>query len=275
MANLVSVSSAPIAKLGGSRYYDLVGTIAVMKRVWKESVVDGFELQVEPEWDSENPPLSDGQFADWTETPKYSTTEVMEIVEREKLPILSVHANRDIGGYLCSDRSQDREKGKRLISDSLSLAQNLASKVCVFHLWDSWKPEFDVQGLRTAISSAASRFPEVKASVENIPTHLNGYSPFRLCELFDLVTLDLRWASTYNELDAFESIIDKVVNVHMRGRLEGNRWLMEKSDFGFYEALDKIRNDWGYSGLLTLEPEVPMDQSNMDGFLEAMRSLKA
>jgi len=275
MANLVSVSSAPIAKLGGSRYYDLVGTIAVMKRVWKESVVDGFELQVEPEWDRENPPLSDGQFADWRETPKYSATEVLEIVKRERLPILSVHANRDIGWYLCSDRRQDREKGKRLIADSLSLAQNLASKVCVFHLWDTWKPEFDLQGLKEALFSLAAGFPEVKASVENIPTHLDEYSPLRLCSLFDSVTLDLRWASMYKELNEFQSIIDKVTNVHLRGRLDGNRWFMEKSDFGFYEALDKIRNDWGYSGLLTLEPEGPMDQSNMDGFLEAMRSLRA
>jgi hypothetical protein len=274
MGNLVSVSSAPIAKLGGSRYYDLAGTIAVMKRVWKESVVDGCELQVEPEWDSENPPLSDGQFADWTQIPKYTMREVMEIVKREKIPILSVHANRDIGGYLCSNMRKYREKGKRLVVDSLSLARNLASKVCTFHLWDTWKQEFDVQGLRRVLSSVASSFPEVKATVENIPTHLKGYSPCRLCSLFDSVTLDLRWASMYNELDAFESIINKVANVHLRGRLEGNRWLMEKSGFGFYEALDKIRDDWGYSGLLTLEPEGPLDRSNMDSFLEAMRSLR-
>ena len=159
MANLVSVSSAPIAKLGGSRYYDLVGTITVMKRVWKESVVDGFELQVEPEWDGENPPLSDGQFADWTKTPKFSMTEVLEIVRRERLPILSVHANRDIGGYLCSGRTRDIEKGKSLIFDSLSLAQNLASKVCVFHLWDTRKPGFNVRSLRKALLLLAAGFP--------------------------------------------------------------------------------------------------------------------
>jgi sugar phosphate isomerase/epimerase len=274
MGNLVSVSSAPIAKLGGSRYYDLVGTLAVMKHVWRESVVDGFEMQVEPEWDGENPPLSDGQFSDWESVPKYSTTEVLEMVKRERLPILSVHANRDIGGYLCSDKSKDREKGKRLIADSLSLVQNLDSKVCTFHLWGTWKTDFDVQSLREALFSVATDYPEVKASVENIPTHLEGYSPFRLCSLFDTVTLDLRWASMYNELDAFKSIIEKVVNVHLRGRLEGKRWFMEKSDFDFYEALVKIRDGWGYSGLLTLEPEGPMDQSNMGGFLEAMRSLR-
>lgn len=70
MENLISVSSAPIAKLGGKRYYDLDGTLKVMKKVFRESVVDGFELQLQPEWDSENPPLTDTQFADWTKTPK-------------------------------------------------------------------------------------------------------------------------------------------------------------------------------------------------------------
>jgi len=65
MSNLISVSSAPIAKLRGRRYYDLPGTLEVMNRIYKESVVDGFELQLEPEWDTENPPLTDAQHADW------------------------------------------------------------------------------------------------------------------------------------------------------------------------------------------------------------------
>lgn len=58
MENRISVSSAPIAKLGGKRYYDLDGTLKVMKKIFRESVVDGFELQLQPEWDSENPPLT-------------------------------------------------------------------------------------------------------------------------------------------------------------------------------------------------------------------------
>ena len=52
----ISVSSAPIAKLGNKRYYDLLGTLEVMKKIYRESIVDGFELQLQPEWDSENPP---------------------------------------------------------------------------------------------------------------------------------------------------------------------------------------------------------------------------
>ena len=80
MTNLISVSSAPIAGFGNKKYYDLIGTIDVMKKVFKESVVDGFELQLESEWDNQNPPLSDTDWADWTKTPKYSAEEIVKAV---------------------------------------------------------------------------------------------------------------------------------------------------------------------------------------------------
>jgi len=47
MTNLISVSSAPIAGFGNKEYYDLIGTIDVMKKVFRESAVDGFELQLD------------------------------------------------------------------------------------------------------------------------------------------------------------------------------------------------------------------------------------
>jgi hypothetical protein len=93
----ISVSSAPIAKLGNKRYYDLLGTLEVMKKVYRESIVDGFELQLQPEWDSENPPLTDTQFADWTKTRKFNIAEILTVLEKQELPILSVHTSRDIG----------------------------------------------------------------------------------------------------------------------------------------------------------------------------------
>lgn len=272
--NLVSVSSAPAARFGDKKYYDLVGTVEVLKRILQESVIDGFELQLLPEWDNENPPLTDGQFADWTEVPKYKTVEILDLMRKENLPILSVHASRDIGNYLCSAREEDLSKASRLIFDSLSIGQNLGSKICVFHLWDTWKTKFDFARLKEVFSTAAAQFPGVKASVENIPTHLAGHTPFTLVETFDYVTLDLRWAAMHNELDRFKSILDKIVNVHLRGRLEGSRWFLDQSSFGFYEALDKIKNQWRYSGLLTVEPEGPRDSSLFRGFLEAMHSLR-
>ena len=274
MENLISVSSAPIAKLGGKRYYDLLGTLEVMKKVYQESIVDGFELQVQPEWDSENPPLTDTQFADWTKTPKYTVSEILALLEKQKLPILSVHASRDVGSYLCSNRKRQYEKGKRLTYDTLFLADNLGVKICVFHLWDTWKTKFDVHRLKKDFLKITSQFAQIKASVENIPTHLKKHTPSSLVKLFDCVTLDTKWASLYNELSLFKPMISKVVNVHLRGTLREDRWFLNSPNFGFYEALDLIRDRWKYSGLLTVEPEGKRDMSLFSSFVKAMKSLR-
>ena len=274
MKNLISVSSAPISGLGDKEYYDLFGTIAVMKKVAEEAVVDGFELQLEPEWDAENAPLTDTDWADWTKTPKFNAEEIAELVKSEGLPILSVHASRDIGSYLCSDKERDWEKGKRVILDALSVAELSGVEVCVFHLWDTWKRSFDMNRVDRIFRNAVEQFPKTKASVENIPTHLDGHSPFTLARSFDHVTLDLRWASMYKELEAFKSIVAKIANIHLRGSLKKNRWVMERSDLSFYESLDKIRNDWKYPRLLTVEPEGRIDESLFKSFLQAMHSLK-
>jgi len=274
MKNLISVSSAPIAGFGNKEYYDLLGTIDVMKKVFREQVVDGFELQLEPEWDCEIAPLTDVDWADWTKTPKFGAKEIVELVKKEGLPILSVHASRDVGSYLCSEKERDWEKGKRAICDSLSVAESLAAEVCVFHLWDTWKSSFNLHNVESIFSEATEGFPKVKASVENVPTHLKGYSPFMLVKSFQYVTLDVRWASMYEELDAFESIIGSVVNVHLRGSLKKSKWVLERSDLDFYEALNRIRRNWKYSKLLTMEPEGKIDASLFRSFLQAMRSLK-
>ena len=274
MRNLISASTAPIAGFGDKAYYDLLGTIGLMKKVFAESVVDGFELQLEPEWDRENAPLTDADWADWTETPKFTVEEIVKLVKSEGLSILSVHASRDVGSYLCSQKERDWEKGKRVVYDSLSVAESLRAEVCVFHLWDTWKSIFDLKNVEGMFQSMARQFPKVKASVENIPTHLEDHSPFLLVKSLEHVTLDLRWASMYRELDTFESIIDRIVNVHLRGSLKKSKWVLERSNFDFYEALEKIRKTWGYSGLLTVEPEGRIDGSLFRSFLQAMRSLK-
>jgi sugar phosphate isomerase/epimerase len=231
-------------------------------------------LQLEPEWDSENVPLTDTDWADWTKTPKFTAEEVVELIKNEGLPILSVHASRDVGSYLCSEKKRDWEKGKRVIFDALSVAEMLRAEVCVFHVWDTLKSSFDLHKVETIFLKTVEQFPKIKASVENIPTHLEGYSPFTLVRSLKHVTLDLRWASMYNELDAFESIVGNIANVHLRGSLKRNRWSLKRSTLDFYESLNRIRNDWKYSGLLTVEPEGRIDESLFRSFLQAMRSLK-
>jgi sugar phosphate isomerase/epimerase len=158
--------------------------------------------------------------------------------------------------------------------DSLSLAEDLRAKVCVFHLWNTREPEFDVNRLQTTFSDVAASFSEVKASVENIPTHLKDQTPFSLVSLFRYVTLDLRWAAFYDELNRFEILGDRIVNVHLRGSLRGNRWVLTRSPFSFDEALDTIKNRWKYPGLLTVEPEGSIDSPRFNTFIEAMRFLK-
>jgi len=274
MRNLISASTAPIAGFGDKEYYDLLGTIDLMKIVFAESVVDGFELQLEPEWDQENAPLADADWADWKKTPKFTAAEVVELVRSAGLPILSVHASRDVGSYLCSGNMRDWEKGKRVIYDALLIAEGLGAEVCVFHLWDTWKRSFDLRHVESLFLSVASQFPKVKASVENIPTHLEHCTPFTLVKSFEYVTMDLRWASMYEELDAFESVMKSVVNVHLRGTLEKNRWVMKRSAYDFYATLNRIRNDWMYSGLLTVEPEGRIDGSLFRSFVQATRSLR-
>jgi hypothetical protein len=274
MANQVSVSSAPIAKLGNKMYYDLVGTIQVMKKIYEAKAVDGFELQIEAEWDKENPPLTDRELADWTNTPKYSMEEIITLVQRENLPILSVHSSRDIGNYLCSEQKQHRTKGKNLIRESLLVTQELGAKVCVFHLWNTWATKFDINVLRRTLADVARQFPRVKASVENIPTHLEGQTPFSLVKTFGYVTLDLRWAALYDELHAFQSIIEKIADVHMRGTLEGDKWILNRSPFTFYEALQTIMTKWRSTALLTVEPEGGVEASNFANFVKAMKALK-
>ncbi len=255
--NPTSISVAPATRIIGKRYYDLPGTIELMRLLERESALDGFEFQNLAEWDAKGPPLDEREkrLPRWHESQKYTVEQIAALLRDADLPILSVHANRDAGLCLCSDRAQDVTTGRRLIHEALSLAEKVGASVCVFHLWDTWKEAFDPGFLRDVLGEIAPQYPGVKAAVENVPTHLTGYTPFELVRDFEWITLDLRWAALYDELDRFESVKARIANVHLRGRLAGNRWVLNDAPFGFYEALNTIRNEWGYSGLLTVEPE--------------------
>jgi hypothetical protein len=128
--------------------------------------------------------------------------------------------------------------------------------------------------LERIFSTIAKQFPGIKASVENIPTHLKGYTPFSLVKLFDNVILDAKWASMYDEFNMFEAIMGKIANIHLRGSLKNDKWFLDSPNLDFYEALDTVRNEWKHSGLLTVEPEDNKGKSFFDSFIKAMRSLR-
>ena len=259
----------------GKRYYDLPGTIALMKRLWRESVLDGFEFQNLAEWDARNPPRDEAEkrLAAWRESPKYTVDEMAALLREIQLPILSVHANRDVGVCLCADNEPDLHRGRTLIRESLSLAERIDARVCVFHLWDTWAECFDLAFLAGVLREAAADYPYVKAAVENVPTHLAGLTPFELARQFEWITLDLRWAAMYDELAKFGSVKERMANVHLRGQLRGSAWILDNAPFGFYEALDLIREEWGYAGLLTVEPG-GLREGDWDNLVGAMASLR-
>jgi hypothetical protein len=270
----ISISVAPATAVLGRRYYDLPGTLALMDWLWQRSAVDGFEVQNLAEWDARAPPRDEAEkrFAAWDASPKVKPEELARQLCATGLPILSVHANRDVGICLCSGDRQEVEQGKRLVHEALALAERVGAGVCVFHLWDTWKLAFDPRFLADTLAQAAAAHPAVKASVENVPTQLQGHTPFELVRGFDWVTLDLQWAALYDELGRFESLVDRIANVHLRGRLAGGRWAIEGASFEFYAALERIRDGWGYAGPLTMEPKglAPGDRENL---VAAMRSL--
>ncbi|MFX1341082.1 MAG: hypothetical protein ACFFAL_00165 [Promethearchaeota archaeon] len=276
--NLLSITTPPLAVLIGQRGFQLDAILEVMHRMRKESLVDGFEFQNLAEWDASGPPRDKAQFEVrlkvWEECEKYSVDELAVVLTKSKLPILSVHANRDVGIHLCSDQRREIQRGEKLIHDSLNLAQQVGAGICVFHLWDTWKKHFDPGFLQRTLEYIADQYPKVKAAVENVPINLSNYTPFDVVKEFEWITLDLRWAGMYNELDKFEVIKNRIVNVHLRGRLESKKWKIYHAPFTFYEVVKKIKEGWDYSEPLTLEPEGGLKRAKWTDFSAAMTSLR-
>ena len=262
-----SLSAAPATILVQKPYYDLSGTLEMMDYV---KSVDGFEIQHLAEWDKRNPPLEDitgDRYNAWKKSVKYTVDEIAVLLKG--LPILSVHANRDVGIFLC--RKEGIAKGETLIHESLLLTEKVGARVCVFHLWDTQKSDVDILGLTSVLYEIAPSY-SVKAAVENVPTSVEG-TPFDLVKECEWVTLDVRWAAMYDELEKGELIKERIVNVHLRGTLQQNGWVLENAPFTFYEALDTIRS-WGYTGLFTMEPEGGLRNSRWEDVTTAMELIR-
>ena len=278
--NIISISTAPSNQLIGKPFYDLYATLEVMQKFWAAAVFNGFEFQNIAEWDAENPPRDEGErrLAYWTDSQKYTIDQIATFLGATGLPVHSVHANRDVGIYLSSDQPEEIDVGRRLIHESLSLAEKVGASVCVFHLWDTQSEEFDMAFVRDTFTEIAAQYPSVKPSAENVPTQLQGATPFDLVREYDWVTLDLRWAALYDELDRFAVLKDRIANVHLRGEIENGRWAIPagwfptKKSFDFYQAVDVIKNQWGYEGLLTVESIPP--NSTWQDILSATASLR-
>jgi sugar phosphate isomerase/epimerase len=256
---VLSLSSISLPGFLGRRYYDLEATLFVMGMLSEEKVVDGFELQLLGEWNADYPPISvDSKYdrrMEWEICEKYSKEEIADGVRSRDLEVFSVHANRDVGVCLCSAEEELVSRGRRLMENALSLAEMVGAGICVFHLWDPWIEDIDFGRLRSTFGEVIRSYPGVKAAVENIPTYQKTRSPCELVQDYDWTTVDTKWAVMYGELEAFARLRERIVNVHLRGTLRRGSWRFEGSSTAFDEIIETVLRDWGYDGLVTVEPE--------------------
>lgn len=266
--NNVSISTTSLPRLEGNNFYELSSTIKMMNRFLKESKVSGFEFVLLPEWDSENPPLTPSDAP--SECEKHMVEEVLAIVQAQNFPILSVHANRDIGNYLCYGDEGKVEKGIRLMRECLDFTRKVDSKICVFHFWDTWKEAFDLSFLEATHQKFQNIYPEIEISIENIPTKYKNKTPFQVMKNFRYKTLDLKWASLFNEFELFVKIIGQVDNVHIQGKYHDGNLVPSVGNLDYEQAIRRIR-EVGYSGVFTIELE---DRPNYIEVLKYIGKLK-
>jgi sugar phosphate isomerase/epimerase len=250
--NIVSMSTGCLPRLEGSQFYELSSVVRMMKQFLKNSEVDGFEFVLLPEWGFENPPLTPTSAP--LDCEKHSVNDIIEELHTYNFPIISVHANRDIGNYLCSEKAEEINKGIGLVEECLSFTKKVNSRICVFHFWDTWKKSLDLACLQALYQKFEGMFPEIEISVENIPTKCEGKTPFQLVRSFRHKTLDLKWASLFDEFDAFVEIIQQVDNVHIQGKYQDGNLVPSVGNLDYERALKCIR-EAGYSGAFTIELE--------------------
>lgn len=277
MKNYLSFSSSPLTRMIKAEYYDLESTLKAMRKLWKFSILQGFELQHLAEWQKDFPPRDDdpryNRYGTWKSSIKYKVEDIAEKVNKVGVPVLSIHGNRDIGILCCSDESKDVKNAKRLIAEAAIIAERVHAKICVFHMWDTNNNNYDLSIQNELINEIAINHPKIQLSVENIPTKLKNYTPYDLVKKFKWITLDLRWVAIYNELNKFFNIKDKIVNIHVRGTLEGTELKLKGAPFTIYEAINLIKNDWNYKGLFTIEPEGGLNKASWEDLVKAISSI--
>jgi len=276
--NKLSITSAPLPAFEGADYYDLDATLSIMEKLWDKAAVDTFEFQWLAEWDETRPPraehTSGSRRQPWQESCGYDVDSLSEILLDSGVPIRSVHANRDVGIYLCGDAGEI-EHGRQMIRDTLELAKRIGASISVFHAWNTYSKSFDLAQIESILAEEAGRFSGICASVENVPTHLPSCTPASLVESFDWITLDTRWAAMYDELRKFEKIRDKIVNIHIRGHLNEKWWTFPEAPYSFEDVIQLVLQEWNYTGPLTLEPEGGVNEESWLDFLQALDWFKS
>ena len=115
--------------------------------------------------------------------------------------------------------------------------------------------------------------PDVEMSIENIPTRCQSKTPFQIVQDFRHKTLDLKWASMFNDFEKFAGIMAEVDDVHIQGMLQDGDMIPSAGSLNYAYALKQIVRR-GYSGLFTVELEGKADYGDvLDYFVKLRKQL--
>lgn len=272
---LVSTGTLPMCV--GKQFTDYVGIFEALKLL----DVDGIELVFLPEWDASLPPVTPTS-ANWADTPKITTRELVGLVLSNGVFAPVVHVNRDVGNMLCTTIDEATIlRGQRILEDNLIGASRLGSKIAVLHLWDTRCTHLDLRDIFDKVYVVSKDF-EIRLAMENVPISDKSLDVtsawFRLANLMPPnygFTLDLNWCSLYDdffELLHFENLL---LNVHVQGlpsKTEGGQFRLVPRTGGLdiKKSLFDL-NQAGYNGYLTLEMNKPTAAKD---FVEAIKMIK-
>jgi sugar phosphate isomerase/epimerase len=178
--------------------------------------------------------------------------------------VCSVHANRDTGIFLGADDKADRRLGAEVLKNNCRVADAVGASLVVVHAWDTRATAIEARAAADTINTVAAEFGDITLAVENLPLSAEGWSQEQLMHTFDRMleprvgfTLDLSWSSLYDNFDQLLSLLPRVKNVHVQGRLvrdasQGNTLRPRAGNLVLETAISELAAQ-GYSGQWTLE----------------------
>jgi|SRR5690554_57867 len=248
---LISTTILPNAT--GKHFYEYSSIPTVVKQL----DIDGIEFVFLPEWDEISRPLTPTS-ADYNTIKKIKVHEVAEFIKASSIKVYSVHINRDVGNYLCSNDDGLILRGKQILNENLLGAKELKAELVVIHLWDTYNDALDINKLYKMVYEVSKQY-SLKIAYENIPISDNTLSNYKVWKkLYNIIpenhgfTLDLNWCSFNNDFDKLITFIDKIYNIHVQGYLDNN---VLKPRFGNLDLLSclKTLKENNYNNFITLE----------------------
>lgn len=236
--------------------------LMLAKEIYDYGLIEGFELVLLPDWNEEWEPLLP---VNKGEQYLVSLDMLADLWLESELPVLSIHANRDLGMLIATKE----DLVQKAIADTIKLAKKLKAQQIVLHPWNTYSKTIPIEDIAEFLKGF-----DKMISLENIPTS-SKHTPIEILrELGDRIdlpyTIDLSWLSMYDDWQKFNLAISSISNIHMQGALINKRLIPRQGNLNLETVLKELINR-GYDGQITLELNRPKD---LKDFYKALMLIK-